>query len=329
MCSFYHQGKLSEQPQALSANQIHSGPININTSKISSKVRNQDLSQESVLGQVWVGNAQQAICIPANSMKVVQGRTNKITRWLSCMVEARACNNLPRGVVVNRTMITPNKNKRVPISLVNTNTYNVWICQTLLAADIVEAKDCPWDYQPIMSHDGSNIRVSFCPVPSSEVQAEILSQGVSNTEPGMTNQHEEGKRPKFGPRPNFNDPDFDFQQELSRLPFPVNIGEVNMNKSQQKWFIELIYDNQSVFSLCDEDLGLCDCLKHTIPMTMDKPIYLPHRTIPVQLQAEVHKCLDTWLKQGIIRPLQSPYALQVVIVHKKLEKYACVWILEL
>ena len=179
MCSFYHQGKLSEQPQTLSANQIHLGQININTSEISFEVRNQDLSQESVLSQVWVGNPQQAICILADSMKVVQGRTNRITRRLSCMVEARACNNLPRGVVVNRTMFTPNKNKQVPISLVNTNTYNVWICQTLLAGDIVEAEDCPWDYQSIMSHDGNDIKVSFCPMPSSEVQAEILSQGVS------------------------------------------------------------------------------------------------------------------------------------------------------
>ena len=49
---FYHQGKLPEQPQTLSANQIHSGQININTSEISSEVRNQDLSQESVLTQV-------------------------------------------------------------------------------------------------------------------------------------------------------------------------------------------------------------------------------------------------------------------------------------
>ena len=73
----------------------------------------------------------------------------------------------------------------------------------------------------------------------------------------------------------------------------------------------------NLFSLCDEDLGLCDHLKHTICTTMDKPIYLPHRTIPVQLQAEVHKCLDTWPKQGIIWPSQSPYASQVVIVHKK------------
>ena len=319
MCSFYHQGNLLEQPQTLSFNQIHSGQININTSEISSKVRNQDLSQESVLSQVWVGNPQQAICIPANSMKVVQGRTDRITRQLSCMVEARACNNLTRGVVVNRTMFTPNKNKRVPISLVNTNTYNIWICQTLLVANVVEAEDCPWDYQPIMSHDGNDIKVSFCLMPSSEVQAEILSQGVNSmvSDTATLNQHEGGERPKSGPQPNFNDPDFDFKQELSRLPFPVNMGEINMNELQQKQFLELIYDNQSVFSLCDEDLGLCDRLKHTIPTTTDRPIYLPHRTIPVQLQTEVHKCLDTWLRQGIIRPSPILYASQVVIVHKK------------
>ena len=205
------------------------------------------------------------------------------------MVEARAYNNLPRGIVVNRTMFTPNKNKQVPVSLVNTNTYNVWIHQTLLAADVVEAEDCPWDYQSIMSHDGDSIKVSFCPLPSSEVQAEILSQVVSVTvtDTGTENRHEGGERPKFGPRPNFNDPEFDFNYELSRLPFPVNMGEVNMSELQQNWFLELIYDNQSVFSLCDEDLGLCNRLKHTIPMTMDRPIYLPHCMIPVQLQAEV------------------------------------------
>ena len=90
-----------------------------------------------------------------------------------------------------------------------------------------------------------------------------------------------------------------------------------MSKEQQVRFLELIYDNQSVFSLCDKDLGLCDHLKHMILTTMDKPVYLPHCTIPVQLQAEVHKCLDTWLRQGIIRPSQSPYTSQVVIVRKK------------
>ena len=102
-----------------------------------------------------------------------------------------------------------------------------------------------------------------------------------------------------------------------------------MYKAQQVRFLELIYDNQAVFSLYDEDLGLCDCLKHTIPTTTDKPVYLPHHTIPVQLQAEVHKCLDAWLRQGVIHPLCSPYALQVVIVCQMLGKSGCVLISEI
>ena len=80
-----------------------------------------------------------------------------------------------------------------------------------------------------------------------------------------------------------------------------------------------------MFSLFDRDLGFCDVLKHSIPTTTDKPIYLPHRQIPVQLQSEVRKCLDNWLKQGLIRQSKSPYASQVVIVCKKTsEIHLCV-----
>ena len=50
----------------------------------------------------------------------------------------------------------------------------------------------------------------------------------------------------------------------------------------------------------------------------DKPVYFPHHTIPRQLQGEVHKHLDAWLHQGIIRPSENPYASQVVILYKKL-----------
>ena len=89
-----------------------------------------------------------------------------------------------------------------------------------------------------------------------------------------------GEKPKFGSQPNYSSPVFDFDKELGRLPFLLNLGKVEMSKEQQVRFLELIYDNKSVFSLCDEDLGLCDRLKYTIPTTIDKPVYLPHRTIP-------------------------------------------------
>ena len=178
-------------------------------------VLHHSIFKESVLGLVWVGNTCQAICIPANSMKVVQGRTLKVTWWLSCMVEARVCHNLPRGIVVNRTMVTPHKNKQVPVALMNTKTYNVWICQLLLVANIVEAEDCPWDYQSSMSRDGNKINISFCPVPSTEVQAEIVAVSVTKAEPGkkLEMTHEGGERPKFGSQPDFNNQNFDFRKE--------------------------------------------------------------------------------------------------------------------
>ena len=261
MCSFYHQGKLLESPQTQAASQITCGSININTSRINAEVKETNPGQESILGQVWVGKTCQAICIPANSVKLMQGRANKITRHLSCMVEARVCYNLPRWIVVNRTMITPCKIKQVPFALMNTNTYNVWICQPLLMADIVEAEDCPWDYQSRMSRDGDKINISFSPVPSTEVQTEIVVVSVTKAEPGkkpeMTN--EGGERLKFGSRPLW--------KGIESAPFPCQYRGMEMTELQQKRFIKLIYDNQSIFSLCDEDLGLCDSLKYTIPTT--------------------------------------------------------------
>ena len=56
---------------------------------------------DNILGQVWVGINNDPICIPANSVKVVEGKTSKITRCLTCMVEGRDIHNLPMGVMVN------------------------------------------------------------------------------------------------------------------------------------------------------------------------------------------------------------------------------------
>ena len=153
----------------------------------------------------------------------------------------------------------------------------------LLAADIVEVDHCPWDYHSNMSHDGNEVQVSFCPVPTPDVQADVLSVSVTKTESKAgesvtTKEGEQGERPKFGPRPKFDSKAFDFKQELVWLPFPVNIEEVELSVSQQKCFLKLVYDHQSIFSLCDEDLGLCDWLKHTIPTMTMKPVNLPHRT---------------------------------------------------
>ena len=57
-----------------------------------------------------------------------------------------------------------------------------------------------------MSHDGDQVQVSFCSVPTLEVQEEVLSFGVSEAElssntsvTDTTKREEQGERPKFGP----------------------------------------------------------------------------------------------------------------------------------
>ena len=208
------------------------------------------------------------------------------------------------------------KARSVPVILVNTNRQNVWIWQPLLAAELFSTNQIEEiEHRADMERQGDNIQISFSPVaPNSiRVRSEQFETVTPNTDPPTSNP-----KPSFGPRPDVESENFDFKAEIDCLPFKLNMGTtVEMTHEQQSWFINIIYDHPEVFSLHDEDLGFCNKIKHTIPKTSDRPVYLLHCTIPPQLLGEVHKCLDTWLRQGVIRPSQSPYTSQVVIVQKK------------
>ena len=168
------------------------------------------------------------------------------------------------------------------------------------------------------------------PVPPEDLREEILSNATevnqeTNDTSGKSASNEKDEKPSFSVRPNTKNLDFDLKKELERLPFELNIGDAPLTRKQQARLIDVIYDHTEVFSLFDGDLGFCDVLKHSIPTTTDKPAYLSHWQIPVQLQSKFRKCLDNWLKQGIIRLSKSPYTSQVVIVHKKTgEIHLCV-----
>ena len=206
----------------------------------------------------------------------------------------------------------------------NTNDHNIWIRQPLYAGNLWEVELKEWSYEPILTRneDTNDVEINFVQVPPEDFREEIFSEAAEVAEEKSSENTSESdsnkeNRPKFGPRPDLESEDFDFKTELEKLPFTLNIGEAPLTVEQQKWFIQLVYDNQEVFSLYDGDLGYCEKIKHSIPTTTEKPVYLPHCQIPVQLQSEVRKCLEAWLKAGIIRPSKSPYTSQVVIVHKK------------
>ena len=287
-----------------------------------------------------VGSRHQPICIPARSCKFLVGTAKGVPHKGNFMMEGTQDGNLPSGVTVNNTYVQPTKSGRITTCLQNTNDHNVWIRQPLYAGDLWDVDKEDWEYEPVLVKDAetNTITVKFQQVPPEHLREEIFSQAAEMFGPEKTDKDKETEteekekgsdpqptsedsanqeQPKFGPRPDTSSADFDFKTELERLPFTINIGEAPLSREQQSRFIDLIYDNQEVFSLYDGDLGFCDALKHSIPTTTDKPVYLPHRQIPVQLQQEVRKYLESWLKQGIIRPSKSPYASQVVIVRKK------------
>ena len=232
--------------------------------------------------------------------------------------------NLPLGVGVNNTLVTSSKSRLVSVFLINNNSHNVWIHQPLYVGDLWEVSPREWEYEPVLIRkEGTNdIEVNFIQVSPEDLQHDILTNRVGCREemeeevPSSQDTEMESK-PSFGTPPDFDFDQFNFKKELERLPFPINIGEAQLNLEQQKCFIRLIYENQVVFSLYDGDLRYCDRLKHGIPTTTERLVYLPHHQIPIQLQSEVRKCLDAWLKAGIIRPSKSPYTSQVVIVRKR------------
>ena len=158
LCTFYYQGKCQENSTNTDTTNIITESVQVDSSNSlvpqnSEKETNseQESQADNMLGQVWVGEYHQAICIPANSAKILTRKTNKIQKKFSCLIEPKEINNLPMGVVVNRTMVTPKKSKQVPIILMNTNSYNIWIRQPLLAANVVEVDHCPWDHTTIMT----------------------------------------------------------------------------------------------------------------------------------------------------------------------------------
>ena len=291
-------------------------------------------------GKVMVGSHHQPICIPAGSCKFLVGTAKGVPHKGNFMMEGTQDGNLPSGVAVNNTYVQPTKSGQITVCLQNTNDHNVWIRQPLYAGDLWDVDKEDWEYKPVLVKDAetNNIMVKFQQVPPEHLREEIFSQAVEMFGPNKLNKDGETKTkekekesdpqttpkdsadqqpPKFGPRLDTSNADFDFKMELDCLPFTINISKAPLSREQQSHFIDLIYNYKEVFSLYNGDLGFCDALKHSIPTTTDKPVYLPHRQIPVQLQQEVRKCLESWLKQGIIQPSKSPYASQVVIVRKK------------
>ena len=287
LCVYHHSNTDNNNKLGVSSN-----PVSQQTEQISSpntddlcKKKDQRNFDDATrhIGQVTIGSKKTPICIPRNSSITVPGHTTKVHPKAVCLVEQAEHHNLPQGIVVNRCVATV-KSRSMPVILINTTKQNVWLRQPLLAAELYAAEYHPIEHRVDIEVEGDVANVSFLPVVPDTIRVQVGQ--VETTSDTSTPNLEE--KLVFGPRPNTQSAEFDFEAEVKRLPFKLNLGdEAKLTCVQQSQFIDLIYDHPEVFSLHDEDLGFCDWIRHTIPTTMDKPVYLAHCTIPPQLQGEV------------------------------------------
>ena len=160
-----------------------------------------------------------------------------------------------------------------------------------------------------MDQERNNIRIEFQPVPPNLVNINNHQVEVGPIQP--TNP--EIEHPKFGPRWDAGSLEFDFHTKVEWRPLKLNLEkEARLSWEQQSHFINLIYSNQEVFSLHDEDFSYILYWLQWISLSTYCTIQYPDN------YRVKYANLDSWLCQGIIWPSQSLYASEVVIVHNKL-----------
>ena len=82
---------------------------------------------------------------------------------------------------------------------------------------------------------------------SSSEDKEQTKEDEKESDPQPKSDKSAEEKPQFGERPATESADFDFQEELKRLPFTINIGEAPLTQEQQARFINLIYEYKEVF----------------------------------------------------------------------------------
>ena len=242
--------------------------------------------EDEPAGTVTIGINKQPFCVPGISMITVPGKLSKLTKKGSHLVESAVHSNLPSGVVVNHSYGT-SKGGQVAVILINTTSRNIWICQPLLAAKIFEVELHPWQYKSILHREGNTIKVGFQPIVLPEVEGDLQTNQVEvKVKEEPSEEESTPPLPSFGPHPDTTQ-DYDFKDEVAKLPFKFNLGDAPFSKEQKDHLLNLIYDHKRVFSLHNEHLGFWTKLAHSISMMTEKLVYLPHRTIPRELQDEV------------------------------------------
>ena len=90
-----------------------------------------------------------------------------------------------------------------------------------------------------------------------------------------------------------------------------------LSEDEREQFFMLLTEYADVFAFSESDLGRTSKLKHQIHTGNAPPVRQAVRCVPPQRRQQVHELLNRMLKDDIIQPSSSPWAVPVVLVKKK------------
>ena len=92
------------------------------------------------------------------------------------------------------------KARHITIIIFNTNRYNIWDRQPLLAAELFDVECDEIEYRATMDWDSDNISIGFQPAPP-----QLIDTNSCQVEAGVIQPTSpEKEKPEFDPRPDTN-----------------------------------------------------------------------------------------------------------------------------
>ena len=91
----------------------------------------------------------------------------------------------------------------------------------------------------------------------------------------------------------------------------------NLNSKQTETVRQFLVKYANLFAKDDFDLGKVESVQHEIKTGDAVPIKQPPRRLPVHMQEEVDKHVESMIQKGVVQPSSSPWASPVVLVKKK------------
>lgn len=96
---------------------------------------------------------------------------------------------------------------------------------------------------------------------------------------------------------------------------PVDLG--HLSDSQLEIVQKMLYEESSIFSKGDDDIGCIPSLQMSITLQDSIPVQRAYSAVPKPLFNEVKGCIQELLAKGWIVKSKSPYTAPVVCVRKK------------